>query len=87
VTLTVADLDLFLRRHDDLEHAVTQIERFDAAFNRLLDFVFVPRIGVQDVPLTFRGRRDISYFGGPPGRQPILERNALHGHLLPNSAA
>ena len=53
LSLPVLDFDLFLGRHDDLKDAIAQIERFDAGLYRLLDFVLVAGIGVEDKPLAF----------------------------------
>ncbi len=88
VALAAPDFDLFLGRHDDFEDAFMQIECFDTVLDRLLDFVLVAGIGVENVPLVLRTFLQIHLARRPVRRESLAERLATHGdYLLPPLAS
>jgi hypothetical protein len=50
MTLTTANLDLFLHGNHDFEHFIGNIHRLDAVQKVLPHLVLVSRVGMQDVP-------------------------------------
>src|SRR6188472_3456235 len=51
LALAIADLDLLLHRHEDLEDLVFHAHRLDAVLEVRLHLVLVARVGVDHVPL------------------------------------
>ncbi len=50
-TLTVAQLDLFFGRHNNFVDATGHPHRLDAVFQVFLDFVFITRVAMNNIPL------------------------------------